>query len=158
MIIAEDTKKGRVFIMASERGLPPSVIKREGKWTTGDFTADDLNANFTVVTSTERIEELIKEVRIEKKEEARAEAAPKKLTNIQKIKMIEEVLEREIRPALRKDGGDIELIDVDGDFVMVSLRGACVSCVASQTTLKEYVEKKLREQVLDTLIVEEVKS
>ena len=73
------------------------------------------------------------------------------------LQLIEDVLEREIRPALRKDGGDIELIDVDGDFVMVSLRGACVSCAASQTTLKEYVEKKLREQVLDTLIVEEVK-
>ena len=71
--------------------------------------------------------------------------------------MIEDVLEREIRPALRKDG-DIELIDVDGDFVMVSLRGACVSCAASQTTLKDYVEKKLREQVLDTLIVEEEKA
>jgi len=61
---------------------------------------------------------------------------PKSLTNIQKIKMIEDVLEREIRPTLRKDGGDIELIDVDGDFVTVSLRGACVSCPKSQTTLK----------------------
>jgi NifU-like protein len=105
----------------------------------------------------DRIEELILEVRKESRDMARAEGGPKRLTNIQKIKMIEDVLEREIRPALRKDGGDIELIDVDGDFVMVSLRGACVSCVASQTTLKEYVEKKLREQVLDTLIVEEVK-
>jgi len=105
----------------------------------------------------ERIEELIREVRKEARAEAKDEGPLKKLTNIQKIKMIEDVLEREIRPALRKDGGDIELIDVDGDFVMVSLRGACVSCAASQTTLKEYVEKKLREQVLDTLIVEEVK-
>jgi len=69
--------------------------------------------------------------------------------------MIEEVIEREIRPALKKDGGDIELIDVDGDYVIVSLRGACVSCAASQTTLKEYVEKILREQVIETLIVEE---
>ena len=50
------------------------------------------------------------------------------------------------------------MIDVDGDFVLVSLRGACVSCAASQTTLKDYVEKKLREQVLDTLIVEEEKT
>lgn len=81
----------------------------------------------------------------------------KKLTNIQKIKLIEEVLEREIRPALRKDGGDIELVDVDGDFVVVSLRGACGTCKKSQTTLKEYVEKKLREQVLESLIVEEAK-
>ena len=82
---------------------------------------------------------------------------PKRMTTLQKIKKIEEVLEREIKPALKKDGGDIELVDVDGDFVMVSLRGACTSCAKSQTTLKEYVEKKLREQVLDTLIVEEAK-
>ena len=82
---------------------------------------------------------------------------PGRLTTIQKIKRIEEVLEREVRPALRKDGGDIELIDLDGDFVIVSLRGACGTCKKSQTTLKEYVEKKLREQVLDTLIVEEGK-
>lgn len=80
---------------------------------------------------------------------------PKRMTSLQKIKKIEEVLEREIRPGLRKDGGDIELIDVDGDFVIVSLRGACKSCNKSQTTIKEYVEKKLRELVLDSLIVEE---
>lgn len=83
--------------------------------------------------------------------------APKRMTTLQKIKKIEEVLEREIKPALKKDGGDIELVDVDGDFVMVSLRGACTSCAKSQTTLKEYVEKKLRELVLDSLIVEEAK-
>lgn len=80
---------------------------------------------------------------------------PKRMTALQKIKKIEEVLEREVRPVLRKDGGDIELVDVDGDFVIVSLGGACKSCNKSQTTIKEYVEKKLRELVLDTLIVEE---
>lgn len=82
---------------------------------------------------------------------------PKRMTTLQKIKKIEEALEREIRPGLRKDGGDIELVDVDGDFVTVSLRGSCTSCAKSQTTLKEYVEKKLRELVLDSLIVEESK-
>jgi len=80
---------------------------------------------------------------------------PKRMTSLQKIKKIEEVLEREIRPGLKKDGGDIELIDVDGDFVIVSLRGTCKSCSKSQTTIKEYVEKKLRELVLASLIVEE---
>ena len=45
----------------------------------------------------------------------------------------------------------------DGDFVTVSLRGACAKCYSSRTTLKEYVEKKLREQVSDSLIVEEDK-
>lgn len=85
-------------------------------------------------------------------------AKPRRMTTLQKIKKIEEVLDREIRPGLRKDGGDIELIDVDGDFVMVSLRGACKSCAKSQTTIKEYVEAKLRELVLETLIVEEANS
>lgn len=80
---------------------------------------------------------------------------PKRMTTLQKIKKIEEVLEREVRPGLKKDDGDIELIDVDGDFVIVSLRGACKSCQKSQTTIKEFVEKKLREFVLETLIVEE---
>lgn len=84
--------------------------------------------------------------------------APRRMTNIQKIKAVEDVFEREVRPTLRKDGGDIELIDVDGDIVIVSLRGACGSCAKSRTTLKEYVEKKLREQVLDTLTVEEDKA
>lgn len=46
---------------------------------------------------------------------------------------------------------------MDGDYVIVSLRGSCVSCAKSQTTLKEFVEKKLREEVLDSLIVEESK-
>ena len=91
------------------------------------------------------------------------QVAPKKapkeqrMTTLQKIKKIEEVLEREIKPTLKKDGGDIELIDVDGDFVTVSLRGACAGCQSSRTTLKTYVEKKLRELVSDALIVEEGK-
>ena len=91
------------------------------------------------------------------------EVEPKKvqkeqrMTTLQKIKKIEEVLEREIKPTLKKDGGDIELIDVDGDFVTVSLRGACAGCQSSRTTLKTYVEKRLRELVSDALIVEEGK-
>ncbi len=81
----------------------------------------------------------------------------KRMTTLQKIKKIEEVLEREIKPTLKKDGGDIELVDVDGDFITVSLRGACAGCQSSRTTLKVYVEKKLRELVSDSLIVEEGK-
>ncbi|MCW5206919.1 Fe-S cluster assembly protein NifU [Desulfobulbus sp. F5] len=89
-------------------------------------------------------------------EKAAKPAAPR-LTTLQKIKKIEDVIEREILPTLKKDGGGIELIDVDGDIVTVSLRGACSRCQSSQATLKEYVEKKLREQVAETLIVEEAR-
>jgi NifU-like protein len=80
---------------------------------------------------------------------------PARLTNIQKIKLIEETLEREIRPALKKDGGDIELLDVDGNHVFVKLRGTCAACKASQVTLKHYVESKLRELVTPEIVVEE---
>ncbi|MDW7773791.1 MAG: Fe-S cluster assembly protein NifU [Desulfobulbaceae bacterium] len=89
--------------------------------------------------------------------EPRKAKKEQRMTTLQKIKKIEEVLEREIKPTLKKDGGDIELIDVDGDFVTVSLRGACAGCQSSRTTLKVYVEKKLRELVSDKLIVEEGK-
>ena len=57
----------------------------------------------------------------------RPPSKPQALTNIQKIQLIEETIEREISPALQKDGGDIELVDVDGDRVIVRLRGACAS-------------------------------
>jgi NifU-like protein len=65
-------------------------------------------------------------------------------------------LEREIKPSLKKDGGDVELIDVDGNMVLVRLRGTCAVCVASDVTLKHYVEAKLRELVTPELVVEEV--
>ena len=78
------------------------------------------------------------------------------MTNVQKIKLIEETLEREIRPSLKQDGGDIDLVDVEGNRVMVELRGACAACAMSQVTLKDYVESKLRELVSEELIVEEV--
>jgi NifU-like protein len=60
-----------------------------------------------------------------------------------------------VRPALRKDGGDIELIDVDGSNVVVSLRGNCSQCRVASFTLRDVVQAKLREFVSDDLIVVE---
>ncbi len=79
----------------------------------------------------------------------------RRLSNIQKIAMIQETIEREVRPALRKDGGDIELIDVDGNSVMVSLRGNCSQCRVASFTLRDVVQAKLREFVSDDLVVVE---
>ena len=83
--------------------------------------------------------------------------APARMSNIQKIRLIEETLEREIKPVLKQDGGDIDLVDVEGNRVQVKLRGACSSCSASRLTLEAFVEKKLREFVLPELVVEEVR-
>jgi NifU-like protein len=85
----------------------------------------------------DKLRKILQETVSGKSEFTSPQAKPKRMTSLQKIKKIEEVLEREIRPGLKKDGGDIELIDVDGDFVIVSLRGACKSCAKSQTTIKE---------------------
>ncbi|MFH1102255.1 MAG: Fe-S cluster assembly protein NifU [Pseudomonadota bacterium] len=101
----------------------------------------------------ESIQAIIDSVRT--KEHA-AKDKPRKLTNIQKINLITETLNREIKPALNKDGGDIELVDVDGNLVLVKLRGTCATCKASEVTLKHYVEKKLQEFVAPELVVEEV--
>ncbi|MEO0536289.1 MAG: Fe-S cluster assembly protein NifU [Cyanobacteria bacterium P01_A01_bin.123] len=85
-----------------------------------------------------------------------AEDAPPRLTTLQKINLIQKVLDTEIRPILVADGGDVELFDIDGDRVQVSLKGACGGCSSSTSTVKYAIEAKLREFVLPTLTVEEV--
>jgi len=105
-----------------------------------------------------KIEALIEKVREEMEKEAPPpKPAKKKLTNIQKIRLIEETLGREIIPALKADGGDLELIDVEGNKVYVALRGKCSFCPSSEFTLKKYVETKLREFVSDDIELEEVR-
>jgi len=81
-------------------------------------------------------------------------AKGEKLTNIQKMRLIEETLEREIKPALRQDGGDLELIDIEGSTVIVALRGTCSFCPSADFTLKQYVEAKLKEFVTADINVE----
>jgi NifU-like protein len=100
----------------------------------------------------EDIREILARILSEEKPLARP-----RLTNIQKIRMIEETLDQEIRPSLQDDGGDIELVDVIGNRVLVATRGACAVCKASEQTMKNFVEFKLRELVSPELVVEEVK-
>ena len=80
-----------------------------------------------------------------------------KLTNIQKIKLIQQTIDEQIRPALRAHGGNIELIDVEGDKVIVAFRGMCAQCKLAEFTMKDVIEAKLREFVADELFVEEDK-
>ncbi|MCL5236323.1 MAG: Fe-S cluster assembly protein NifU [Nitrospirae bacterium] len=79
---------------------------------------------------------------------------PKKLTNLQKIALIQDVLEKEIRPRLQADGGDLELLDVEGHKVIVALRAMCVACPMGGVTIKG-IEEKLRELVSGDIVVEE---
>ncbi|MDR2354223.1 MAG: Fe-S cluster assembly protein NifU [Deltaproteobacteria bacterium] len=78
-----------------------------------------------------------------------------RMTALKRIKLIEEAINQEIAPALMRDGGDIELVDVDGFEVMVTLKGACASCPASKQTLADFVTEKLRSLVDPEIVVKE---
>jgi NifU-like protein len=82
---------------------------------------------------------------------------PGKLTNIQKIQLVQQTINEQIRPALRLHGGNIELIDVEGNKVIVAFRGMCAQCRLAEFTMKDVVEAKLREFVTKELFVEEDK-
>ena len=68
-----------------------------------------------------------------------------KMTKTQQILKVYNIIESHIAGELRKDGGDIELVDIDGNKIYVSLKGSCKACKNSTLTLKNFVEASLRE-------------
>jgi len=86
---------------------------------------------------------------------AEKEEAPK-LTHTQMVLKINNIIENQIATELRKDGGDIDLIDVDGNKVFVKLKGCCSKCKNSVLTLKNFVEASLRDALGDEIEVIEV--
>jgi NifU-like protein len=106
-----------------------------------------------------QIEKIIEKIQGEKIREAPVSAPRRegKLTNVQKIQLIQQTINEQIRPALRAHGGNIELIDVEGNKVVVAFRGMCAQCRMAELTMKDVVEAKLREFVSEGLFVEEDK-
>ena len=68
---------------------------------------------------------------------------------------VEKVLDS-IRPALQADGGDVELVDIDGGVVKVRLMGACGGCPMANMTLKGGIEAALKERIPTVERVESV--
>jgi len=128
-------------------------VVRENRLKTIEDVTDYIKAGGGCGKCHERIQEIIDTVRGRQRP---VRIQPKALTNIQKIKLIEESIEREINPSLKKDAGRLELVDVDGNRVLVRMGGTCATCTKSHLTLKHYVESKLRELVTPELVVEEV--
>ena len=87
-------------------------------------------------------------------EEKKAAEDFSKLTTVQKVFRVQEVIDKEIRPLLEHDGGSIELVDLNGNTVTVRLKGRCSSCPTAGVTLKYTVQDKLREFVSTDLVVE----
>ena len=78
------------------------------------------------------------------------------LSPAQRILKINSIIENQISPELQKDGGDITLVDIDGNKVYVKLRGKCSGCKNSMLTLKAFVEMTLKEAVSKDIEVIEV--
>jgi NifU-like protein len=128
-------------------------VVRENQLTTIEDVTDYVKAGGGCGNCHDRIQEIIDSIMGTRRPVMKKAPA---LTNLQKIKLIEESIEREINPNLKKDAGKLELIDVDGNRVLVRLGGTCASCIKSPVTLKHYVESRLRELVSPEIVVEEV--
>jgi len=68
---------------------------------------------------------------------------------------IKELLES-LRINLQNDGGDLELVKIEGNNVFLKLKGACGGCPHAQMTLKQGIERILREQISKDIVVERV--
>jgi NifU-like protein len=107
----------------------------------------------------EGIEEILAKVMAERGETfhpapvAPAKAAPKpaKIGNLERIRRIEKVIES-VRPTLQRDHGDLELIDVDGKTVYVSMTGACAGCQMESVTLAG-IQQKLMDELKEVIRV-----
>jgi len=89
---------------------------------------------------------------IDKKATATAET----LSPFQFAKKVEKVIDELVRPVLKKDGGDVEVIDIKETTVYVELQGACANCHGAGQTLKFFVEKTLKERVDERIRVVQV--
>jgi NifU-like protein len=123
----------------------------ENHLTTVDDITDYTKAGGGCGECSEKIEAILKDIWAIKAPET--PIIPKKLTNLQKIALIQEIIEKEIRPGLQADGGDIDLIDIDGNKVIIALRGMCTGCLMAGVTL-EGIQNKLRELVSDAIVLE----
>lgn len=62
-----------------------------------------------------------------------------------------------VRPSIQADGGDVELVDISADgLVRIRLHGACVGCPSSSMTLREGIEKNIREHVPEVTSVQAI--
>ena len=68
---------------------------------------------------------------------------------------VENALQK-IRPLLQRDGGDVELVEVVAGVVKVRLQGACAGCPMSQMTIKNGIERLLKQEIPEVESVESV--
>jgi NifU-like protein len=150
-------KEGKVVCVCF--GVTDTEIKKvvsENNLTTVEEVTNYCKAGGGCTGCHPQIEQIIEQHRPNKAEADKPETKkPAKMTNIKKIQLIQQTINEQIRPTLRADGGDIELIDIDGNKVFVAFRGMCAQCKISEFTMRDVVQAKLREFVSDDITVEQ---
>ncbi len=146
-LVIEDNEENSMIIChcfgVSEKDITDAIVENGAK--TMDDISKITSAGLACGRCRENIEKILKKyVKPESKE---------KMTPVQKIIKINNVIENVISPELKKDFGDIELVNVEGNNVYVKLKGHCSTCANAKLTLKNFVETKLKELVDDELIV-----
>lgn len=79
-----------------------------------------------------------------------------KISTLNLVNKVQELIDNEIRPQLQKNGGDIELIDIKGNNIIVRLEGTCRTCLASQKTVKDFIQSRMRNSISEDIEVREV--
>lgn len=133
-------------------------VVRENNLTTVEQITNFCKAGGGCGQCRDELQELLNQVIAERTALTAPPLAKRKLTNLQRIQMIQDVIEREIRPALRRDQGDIDLVDIDGKRVVIAFRGMCSGCQSAELTRRDFIQAKLREYVADDIeVVEETR-
>ncbi len=142
-----EEEKGSTIIChcfgVTEKEIIDAVTKNGAK--TFEDVSKITSAGLACGRCKENIEKIIKKYAKPDKNE--------KLSPVQKIIKINNIIETIISPELQKDFGDIELVNVEGNNVYVKLKGHCSTCGNAKLTLKNFVETKLKELVDDEITV-----
>ncbi|HOE21208.1 MAG TPA: Fe-S cluster assembly protein NifU [Spirochaetota bacterium] len=155
----EDEHEDEGAVICQCFGVTENVIRRvirENNLATVEDVTNYTKAGGACGSCIPKIEDILKE------ELASVVAQPaattmKPMSNIKRMQLVEETIHNVIRPVLMRDGGDIDLVDIEGKKVYVALRGHCAHCVVSDVTMKNLVEDTLKEFVENDIEVIEVK-
>ncbi|HOJ29362.1 MAG TPA: Fe-S cluster assembly protein NifU [Spirochaetota bacterium] len=155
----EDEYEDEGAIVCQCFGISENLIRRvinENNLTTVEEVTNYTKAGGACGSCIPKIEDIIKE-ELAKGAAQKIASVQKPMSNLKRMQLVEETIQNVIRPVLMRDGGDIELIEIDGKKVYVALRGHCAHCVISDVTMKNLVQEKLREFVESDIEVIEVK-
>jgi NifU-like protein len=155
LVVEEDEDEGR--IVCNCFGVTEGKIRKlivENNLKTLEDVTNYSKAGGGCGVCQDDIHDILEElVGAEQKEQPQKLVPKKKLTNLERITVIQEILNQEVRPLLQKDSGDLELVDIDGTRVIIRMVGHCSGCRASGMTTM-WIQDKLQEIVDPDIVLE----